>query len=375
MSFLRPSNVLDSPADEASEDSMSSEASRSFSSAHVFAVCNSGSEGLLKSDVASAHADLRPAFMRPQLVTWKAPKPVSRPPQSIFARVAGLSLGVFENGEQLSAALEAIPKQALHLHVFPREVSEKGLTAGEWEKVDARAAEIREALSSHGQVLHEPRDPQEREWVLDVVLDVAADGKFLAGLHRHALHTHRCPGGLPRVSLSADAPSRAWLKMEQALAFAGLDAQGALRGKVALELGSAPGGSSLSLMQHGATVFGVDAAEMDRRALDFNSADGAHFVHFKMSAGQVPRALLPERVDLLVCDLNAAPHVIIPIVERFQAQVHASLFLLTMKLNDEETRARIPEFLHRLRRCSPPLMRATQLAANRSEFCLVAGDL
>jgi 23S rRNA (cytidine2498-2'-O)-methyltransferase len=159
------------------------------------------------------------------------------------------------------------------------------------------------------------------------------------------------------------------------LAFAGLDAPGVLRGKVALELGSAPGGSSLSLMQHGATVFGVDAAEMDRRVLDFNSAEGAHFVHYKMSAGQVPRALLPERVDLLVCDLNAAPHVIIPIVERYQAHVHASLFLLTMKLNDEETRARIPEFLHRLRRCSPPLMRATQLAANRSEFCLVAGDL
>jgi 23S rRNA (cytidine2498-2'-O)-methyltransferase len=109
--------------------------------------------------------------------------------------------------------------------------------------------------------------------------------------------------------------------------------------------------------------------------LDFTSADGAHFVHFKMNAGQVPRSLLPGRVDLLACDLNAAPHVIIPIVERLQEQVRASLFLLTMKLNDEVTAARVPEFLRRLRRFAPAPVRPVQLAANRSEFCVVAGGV
>jgi hypothetical protein len=92
-----------------------------------------------------------------------------------------------------------------------------------------------------------------------------------------------------------------------------------------------------------------------------------------MSAGNVPRSLLPERVDLLVCDLNAAPYVIIPIVEELQAKVQASVFLLTMKLNDEETMARVPEFLRKLRRSAPSPVRAVQLAANRSEFCVVAG--
>jgi 23S rRNA (cytidine2498-2'-O)-methyltransferase len=211
--------------------------------------------------------------------------------------------------------------------------------------------------------------------VLDLVLDVSADGKFLAGLHRHGPNSHPNPGGLTRAVLPPDAPSRAWLKMEDALVFAGLAGAGSLRGRVVLDLGSAPGGASLSLLQHGATVFGIDAAEMDSRVLNFSSPEGAHFVHFKMNTGQVPASLLPGHVDILVCDFNAAPHVIIPIVERFQSQVRAPVFLLTMKLNDEATLERIPEFLRRLHRFAPAPLRAVQLASNRSEFCVVAGSL
>jgi hypothetical protein len=62
-------------------------------------------------------------------------------------------------------------------------------------------------------------------------------------------------------------------------------------------------------------------------------------------------------------------------VERFQSQVRASVFLLTMKLNDAATLERIPELLRRLRRFSPAPVRAVQLASNRSEFCVVAGSL
>lgn len=354
---------------------MSSEAAPLFAPTHVFAVCNAGSEKLLKADVALSQRELRPAFMRPQLVTWKSPKPVSRPPQSLFARVAGLSLGMFDDAGTLGDALAAFREKLLHLHVFPREVPEDGLTAEEWMRLDRRAAEIRAALSETGAQLQAPRDPHDGEWVLDVVLHVDAGGRFLAGVHRHGPDTHPCAGALPRLSLPADAPSRAWLKMEQALVVAGWHGAGALRGRMALELGSAPGGASLSLLQHGVTVFGVDAAAMDRRVLDFASADGAHFVHFKMNTGQVPRSLLPARVDLLVCDLNAAPQAVIPIVEQFQAQVHASQFVLTMKLNDEATAARIPEFTRRLRKCAPAPVRAVQLAAHRSEFCVVAGRI
>jgi 23S rRNA (cytidine2498-2'-O)-methyltransferase len=347
----------------------------SFTSPHAFTVCNAGSEKLLKANMAASHRDLRPAFMRPQLVTWKAGKALRHPPESLFARVAGLSLGMFGDMTQAGAASKTLREQPFHLHVFPREASGDGLTAEQWAQLDARASDFRDALLTAGVALHELREPQNGEWVLDVVLDVSPDGKFLVGIHRHGPETHPCPGGLPRLTLPPDAPSRAWLKMEQALVFARLDKPGALRGKTALELGSAPGGASLSLLQHGVTVFGVDAAEMDRRVLDFTSPDGAHFVHFKMNAGQAARALLPKQVDLLVCDLNAAPQVVIPIVEEMQDAVQASTFLLTLKLNDEPTAARIPEFLRRLRSFAPGPVRATQLAGNRSEFCVVTGNV
>jgi 23S rRNA (cytidine2498-2'-O)-methyltransferase len=352
---------------------MISESASFFSSPHVFAVCNAGSEKLLKADVAFSRPELRPAFMRPQLVTWKSPGATNRPPQSLFARVAGLSVGVFENAAQVAAALAGFREDAMHLHVFPRESVDDGLPQEKWAQLDEWTADFRVSLTAGGVALHESRRPRDGEWVLDIVLGIGTEGKFLVGIHRHGPDTHPCPGGIPRLALPADVPSRAWLKMEQALLYAGLDEPEALRGKVALEIGSAPGGASLSLLQHGVTVFGVDSAEMDARVLNFKSPDGAHFVHFKMSAGQVPRSLLPGRVDLLVCDLNAAPYVIIPIVEELQAKVQASVFLLTMKLNDEETAARVPEFLRKLRRSAPSPVRATQLVANRSEFCVVAG--
>jgi len=344
-------------------------------SAHLFAVCNAGSEKLLKADVAGTRKELHPAFMRPQLVTWKAPEPVSRPVQSLFARVAGLSLGMFSDGAEMGEVLAPWKGMGLHLHVFPRETPEDGLTPEDWQAVDARTEELRASLLAQEADLHEARPPREGEWVLDVVLDVSPDGKFLAGVHRHTAETHPCAGALPRIHLPAEVPSRAWLKMEQALVYAGLGGPGSLRGSVALELGSAPGGASLSLLQHGASVLGVDAARMDRRVLEFESAEGAKFTHFKMNAGQVPRALLPARVDVLTCDLNAAPPVILPIVEKYQKALDASCLILTMKLGEAEMVKRIPEFMRRLRGFAPAPVRAVQLAANRSEFCVVAGVL
>src|SRR3954464_2757124 len=163
-----------------------------FSSPHVFGVCNAGSEKLLKLDIASAHRDLRPAFMRPQLVTWKAPKPLSRAPQSLFARVAGLSIGMFDDVRKFAEAMQnaALREKAWHLDVFPREVPGEGLTGEEWEKVDVRAGELRKALAAAGIQFIEGRAPCEGEWVLDLVLGADAGGKFLAGVHRHTADTH-----------------------------------------------------------------------------------------------------------------------------------------------------------------------------------------
>ena len=68
----------------------------------------------LKADVAFNHPDLRPAFMRPQLVTWKSPTALNQPPQSIFSSVSGLSLGMFQEPGEVATALSE-PGAALTL--------------------------------------------------------------------------------------------------------------------------------------------------------------------------------------------------------------------------------------------------------------------
>lgn len=356
---------------------MSSTSASKFSTSYAFTVCNAGSEKILKADVEERHEGrFRPAFMRPQLITWKSSKPLTHGgPASIFARVSGLSVGLFKEMEKLAEALAAFQGTALHLHVFPREVPEDGFSAEEWSQLGERASLLGGQLRAAGVMLHDAHVPLEGEWVLDVILDADANAQVFAGVHRHGPDCRPYPGGVPRVSLPDNVPSRAWLKLEQGLAFAGLDVPGLLRGKVALELGCAPGGASLALLQHGVSVFGVDTATMDDRVRSFRSPEGARFVHLAMNAGDIPAALLPKHVDLLVCDLNLAPPVVLRIVEKLQAQVHASVFVLTLKLNDSEMVTRIPQFLKTLRRFAPAPLRATQLPANRSEFCVIAGRI
>ncbi|MBE7495767.1 MAG: hypothetical protein HS117_12535 [Verrucomicrobiaceae bacterium] len=77
----------------------------------VFATCRAGSEPSLKADVARWHEGrLTPAFMRPQLITWKVR---GQPPDSgfvldsPFARVSGLSLGLCASAAELIDKLRA----------------------------------------------------------------------------------------------------------------------------------------------------------------------------------------------------------------------------------------------------------------------------
>lgn len=349
-----------------------------FESSYAFAVCNAGSESLLKADVVARHGKLlRPAFMRPQLITWKCDRVLDSrfALGSFFARVSGLSLGSAKTGAELVTLVSPLGGAPVHLHVFPRVVPEDGLPPDEWAQLDAVREHLASALRDAGVHVHDPSDPQAGDLVLDVIVEPVPDAPMFAGVHVHGSESHRCPGGISRVTLPQDAPSRAWLKLEQALAWARLDDGGKLARKVALELGSAPGGASYALLQRGVSVFGVDTAAMDPGVIEFAGLNGARFVHLAMPAGEVPVALLPDEVDLLLSDLSLAPPVMLRYVERCQRHVQAKLLVLTLKLNDQAMVARIPKFLDTIRSFAPAPVRATQLPANRSELCVVAGRL
>ncbi len=150
------------------------------------------------------------------------------------------------------------------------------------------------------------------------------------------------------VPRAGSAVTRTWLKMEQALIWAGWDGPHALKGKTVLELGSSPGGASYSLLQHGAHVVGVDSGVMSPVVLDFPGP--GRFTHMDMSAGDLAEVPLPANVKLLVADMRISPPQMLRHLERIQARVHAPAMLLTMKINNEAMERSMDHFIGMLRR-------------------------
>ena len=57
-----------------------------------------------------------------------------------------------------------------------------------------------------------------------------------------------------------------------------------------------------------------------------------------------------------------------------QSRVQARVLILTLKLNDRRIEQQIPRFMKQIEMFAPSPVRATQLPANRAEFCVVAGE-
>lgn len=340
----------------------------------LFATCNPGWESALKAEMRARHGEVvTPAFLRPGLVTWKIREdatPSTGGPLPVLAHVSGSSLGMAKTAADVLEMIKSLGWTPARLHVFPRVLPEDGFSAEEWAAIDVRRAEIETFLQESG-VTFDPAPPRAGDLVLDVILGDEGEALFM-GWHRHDRFRPPFPGGMPRAILPDDAPSRAWLKMEQGLHYAGLGHSESLAGKTALELGCAPGGGSLSLLTHGARVLGVDTGDMDGRVLDFADGTSAAFSHFAISAGELRIEDLPRRVDLLASDMNLAPPVALRYIERLQRRVRARTLLLTLKINDAKMQAQIPAFLERVRKLTPGEVIATQLPSNRKEITILS---
>lgn len=333
-----------------------------------FTTCRAGSEPTLKRAVARRHGGrLTPAFMKPQFITWKEVGEVqARDRLSLFARVSGASLGMCKTVAEVVEQVKKVSSRPVHLHVFPRVAPEDGVPAEEWQRMDAITAQI-----AHAGVSIQQEPPSHGDTVVDLVVGETDTEPFFLGTHEHQPGCHLQPGGLPRLTVSAEVPSRAWLKLEQALAWRGWDTAD-WHGHTALDLGCAPGGATYALLNRGMHVIGVDTGEMDERVYKLADTKGVTFEHWRIPAGKIDLGSLPSRIDLLVCDINLTPHQVLPMVERAQRHSPARRLILTLKLNTPELEDRAEEFLKAVRRFAPGPVYATQLAGNRREICVTS---
>ncbi|HEX2879017.1 MAG TPA: SAM-dependent methyltransferase [Polyangiaceae bacterium] len=331
----------------------------------VYAVCQLGAEPALKAEVARLHPQWRFAFSRPGLVTWKAPKAVAVDVQlgAVLARCSGLSLGRAATAAETAALIQgALGDAAFALHVFERDRHKPG-EEPPGDSYGALADQVWQGLLDTKLRAH-PRDRALQAGDLVVDIAVAPDEPWLVGIHQHGPGRSVFPGGRPSLLLPAQAPSRAWLKLEEGLVFSGLPIK---PGEVALEIGSAPGGASQALLQRGLQVVGVDPAEMDPTVASHPS-----FTHVQVKLGDLRREQLPKRVDWLFVDVNLAPAVALHQLRRIVSTLKTTLKggVITLKLNSWSMAAEIPAFLKRLQAMGFSEVRATQLAHNRQEICV-----
>jgi 23S rRNA (cytidine2498-2'-O)-methyltransferase len=353
----------------------------------VFMSCRPGAEGALKQEMARTEPTWRLAFSRPGFVTFKPAE--SQPIDAAqlaaqnwtFARTHGISLGkcvgtqVGEMAQQVwqLAAVAALAKDSpfAGVHVWEREqrVSEaldgpagNSLLVAEIETA-VRAAVP--ATCAHLQKRPEgPRRPTHRNGrVLDVV--AVEPNQWWIGTHLANTLPQRWPGGAIAVGLPPHAVSRAYAKLEEALAWSGLPVAA---GDECVEIGCAPGGASQALLDRGLFVTGVDPSEVDPAVLAH-----PHFRHLRKRGKEVRRGEFVG-VRWLTADVNLAPSYTLDTVEAIVNHPGVAIrgLVLTLKFADWSQAERLPEFAARARGWGYRDVRLRQLASGGQEVCLVA---
>jgi 23S rRNA (cytidine2498-2'-O)-methyltransferase len=359
----------------------------------VFATCQLGAEAALKEEIARDAPALRFAYSRPGFLTFKRldefaasasasernvgrGKKVERPLSSalssaVFARASGISLGRVGGATIEDRAADvwrlAGDRPCRRLHVWRRDLVGPDFHGKLIEPPPGVAeveAAIRAAAVRCGNALCDC-DPSQPTRPGDLVLDcvIVEPDEWWVGWHEAESVTSCWPGGRFEVPLPPDAVSRAWLKMEEALAWSGLPIA---PGDLCAEIGSAPGGASQALLGHGVHVIGIDPADMDPRVL-------AHpgFAHWKKRGADVRRREF-RKVRWLMADLNVAPAYTLDTVEAIVTHSDVSVqgMILTLKLLEWSLAAEIPAYLDRIRSWGFGRVAARQLHHNRQEICV-----
>lgn len=148
------------------------------------------------------------------------------------------------------------------------------------------------------------------------------------------------PGGIARIKDDPRAPSRSYLKLEEAFERMG---ESPVAGQTAVDLGAAPGGWSLALVKRGCHVTAVDNGplrlpppEPGWGRLSVLRANGITFE---------PRA----PVDWLVADMLVAPGVALGLLRRWMGRRLMRRFVVNVKLPQQQAFAALQPVLAFLR--------------------------
>jgi 23S rRNA (cytidine2498-2'-O)-methyltransferase len=192
------------------------------------------------------------------------------------------------------------------------------------------------------------------------VVQVAAD-RVLIGLLRAVDAPTLAPGGRVRALLPKDAPSRAGRKLVEAFEWFGRAPEA---GDVCVDLGAAPGGWTVVLLEHRAHVIAVDPAMLMPSLRKKKSV-----THVKLSAFDFNPA---EPVDWLCCDMAWRPIEVAQMLAKWARRRMASTLISNIKLPMKQRAATVAEVVKIVADGGWKNVRARQLYHDREEVTLSA---
>ncbi len=278
----------------------------------LFALTNPGTEKALKLEVETMGLGWRSGYQRRGFVTFKAEADFSLESLDVeiaCARRLCLSLGKFATREQAVARL------------------------GEAEKIHHAKFHERKMQG----VQADPTRPKPGE-LIGTVVELGPD-EFWAGVHRHGKFLSPDPAGDSGIAMPANSPSRAWLKLEEAARFFDLKFT---PHDIVVELGCAPGGVVLALLERGVSVVGVDPAKLAEVVMasaianrEDASSGKPWFYHCRKPAALTSKRDLGQGVTWFMSDMNQSPAVVLKECARFCKMAPGICgVLITLKLTD-----------------------------------------
>jgi len=367
---LEPSNLNAILRKEGIESGFCGKVGLFMKSRFYYSVCQFGAEKAVKDEVIASYPGLKFAFSRPGFITFKEDSdtgPELGWPASIFTRLWGVSIGQGKTVSTREDLLDAIPDGAV-IHAFERDTFLPG-DEPEGFRPGNRVQLMLKTAKKH--LVIEGRKPEPGEWVYDLVwLD---EEHLFLGKHRHEDGLDPAPGNQPVIALPANSPSRAYLKIAEAVHRFSPEIR---KGLPVLEVGCSPGGATTFMLSQGMTVTGVDPKSMDPQ---LSKKAGFQFIQ------REAKALIKDDVknlnpEWLVLDMNLAPlealdevaHVIRLLRESQGKKLQLRAGFLTIKLNDWKFASSTPLYLKRIRELGFERLTAIQLCSNRQEFFVYA---
>ena len=280
-------------------------------SEYLFALTNPGSEKALKLEVETSGLGWRLSYQRRGFVTFKSDRPFSLSDlEANLACARRLCLSLGKSATREEAVSRAGEAEIIHHARF----AERKMQGVEGDHAGNRPTRRHRGGTRAGGILDRSS---------------TATRRFSARIRR-AMPGSKCP---------PDSPSRAWLKLEEATRF--FDLKFTPR-DIVVELGCAPGGVVLALLNRGVSVIGVDPAKMADVVMasaitDANAAptDRPWFFHSRKPAALTSKRDLGQGVTWFMSDMNQSPEVVLKECARF-CKMAPSIrgVLITLKLTD-----------------------------------------